>query len=198
MATCSVEGCDKPVDARGWCKKHVTRWYRTGDPLAKKPRPPSKSASVEELKARFRTKFDIRGECWIWRPGKNRYGSYHVGKHFEGRRLKPAHQASYLLHVGPTNGLHVLHKCDNDRCVNPEHLYLGTHQDNMKDRKDRGRSYRASGEANAAAKLTATNVIEMRQLRECGLTYTEIGRRFGVEKSTARRNCLGDSWSHIR
>lgn len=197
MSNCSVSGCDKEIHSRGMCSMHVTRWRRHGDPLGKKPRPPSKSASVEELRARFKTKFDIRGECWIWRPGKNRYGTYHVGTHFGGRRLKPAHQASYLLHVGPTNGLHVLHKCDNNRCVNPKHLYLGTHQDNMKDRKDRGRSYRASGEKNTSAKLSAGQVLAMRALNASGVSYSEIGRRFGISKTAARRNCNGQNWGHI-
>lgn len=165
MDNCSIQGCPNPVDCRDWCKMHVTRFYRNGDPLAVKSRMPRPPASIAQIRERFLSKIEKCGDCWIWMPGKNRYGTFHLGKAFGGHRLKPAHQASYLLHKGPIRGLHVLHQCDNDRCVNPSHLYLGTHQDNMRDRKLRQRTYRAAGELNASAKLTAAQVTEMRALR---------------------------------
>lgn len=154
-----------------------------------------KSGTLEE---RFWRKVQKRApdECWIF-PSTKRYGYMYVGKTAIPQH-RPAHQIAYILSVGPiTGGLHVLHRCDNHHCVNPAHLYLGTHQDNMLDRKERKRSYRSIGEANRAAKLTTEQILEMRALYASGMNFSELGRRFGTAKSTARRNCLGMSWKHL-
>jgi hypothetical protein len=72
----------------------------------------------------------------------------------DGKKIA-AHRVSWELHHGPiTGGLHVLHRCDNRKCVNPAHLFLGTHQDNMRDRDQKGRQARRPGELNPMAKLT--------------------------------------------
>jgi hypothetical protein len=76
------------------------------------------------------------------------------------------------------DGLFVLHICDNRKCCNPKHLYLGTHQDNIKDMVDRGRSL--SGENNNQSKLTEESVLKIRELYSTGnYTYKELGQIFG-------------------
>lgn len=78
----------------------------------------------------------ICGQCWLWTGGtyKTRGG---YGQ-FRGMR---AHRFSYLINIGEiVNDLYVLHKCDNVLCVNPDHLFLGTPQDNMTDKKQKGRA----------------------------------------------------------
>ena len=73
--------------------------------------------------------------CWEWQGGKNNVGYGFVR---DGKRMRTAHRVSYELHVGPiTNNLHVLHNCDNKKCINPNHLRLGTHSDNMTDKYER-------------------------------------------------------------
>lgn len=75
--------------------------------------------------------------CWEWNSSsqENEYGSLSVG----GRKVK-AHRFSWELHFGPiTGGLYVLHRCDNKRCVKPDHLFLGTNQDNILDASAKGR-----------------------------------------------------------
>jgi len=75
--------------------------------------------------------------CWLW-GGTNlmAYGAMY----FEGKQ-RYAHRVSYSLFKGPVpEGMSVLHKCDTPMCVNPDHLYLGTQQDNMKDKLVRGRN----------------------------------------------------------
>lgn len=84
---------------------------------------------------RFFDKFQITNTCWWWKTTKGQriYGEFGVN----GKRIK-AHRFSYVLFVGPIElGKHILHKreCGNPSCVNPLHLYMGTHQDNMDDKR---------------------------------------------------------------
>jgi DNA invertase Pin-like site-specific DNA recombinase len=88
----------------------------------------------------------------------------------------------------------VLHKCDNRQCVNPEHLYLGTHSDNMRDRKERARTTkgekagpvqypeRFKGSNNPASKLTEADVLTIRGRKERGDSYAAIARDYEVSK----------------
>lgn len=200
MAKCSIADCDRVVDCRGLCAMHLTRLRRHGDPFVKKRPRPQPGATLDELRARFLTRIAVEGECWRWMPGPGhrRYGSFHLGKHFPGRRIRPAHQASFLLHHGLIpDGLHVLHTCDNHRCVNPAHLYLGTHQQNMQDRKNRNRGFRGTGASNPSAKLSEADALEIQRLRREGMTYPEIGKRYGVSKNATRRICVGLNWKHL-
>lgn len=87
----------------------------------------------------------------------------------------------------------VMHKCDNPRCVNPEHLTLGTHKDNSHDRDKKGRA--AIGERAGRARLTAAQVLEIRS-RRWG-TNIELGKEFGVDPSCISDIMTRKSWKHI-
>lgn len=84
---------------------------------------------------RFWDKVDKSGDCWVWTASINKKG---YGWFKFGGRMMLAHRVSYELEIGEiTDGLLVLHRCDNPSCVNPEHLYLGDHDTNMADRVSR-------------------------------------------------------------
>lgn len=108
-----------------------------------------------------------------------------------------AHVASYIIHCDdvPT-GLSVLHTCDNGFCVNPEHLFLGTQQDNMDDKcaKDR----QAKGIDNGNAKLTEIQVIEIRAHLDRGDMYQkDIAKKYNVDPTTITNIKLRRQWRHI-
>ena len=102
-------------------------------------------------------------------------------------------------------GMCVCHHCDNRRCIEPSHLFLGTVGDNMRDMRAKGRGYtvpthlKARGEARPEARLTEAWVRAARAMRnEAGLTWKAIGAELGVHKMTARDAVIGKTWAHVR
>ena len=94
---------------------------------------------VKSLKERFEEKFYITPACWVWTACKTNRGYGRISNK-DAKHWELSHRVSYRLYVGEiTNSLHVLHTCDNPSCVNPAHLFLGTHTDNMRDRGQKGR-----------------------------------------------------------
>lgn len=114
-----------------------------------------------------------------------------------GLGIMKAHRVTFLF----TNGSlpeEVCHKCDNPLCINPEHLFAGTHQDNMRDMSVKGRFGVTRGERSGMAKLTTANVLEIRQLYATGNYYQyEIGERFGVSRSCIKNIINKQRWAHI-
>ena len=151
----------------------------------------SRWANVE---GRFWSKVDKRGpdECWEWTAS---VGSHGYGQIYGSGRRWTTHRFSWELHNGPvTDGdACVLHRCDNRRCVNPAHLFLGTHADNTQDCVRKGRF--AVGEANGSAKLDAADVSLMRFLRSIGARNKDLADWFGVSNSAASLVGLGKNWS---
>jgi hypothetical protein len=142
------------------------------------------------LAERFWLFVDKSDGCWEWRGFcvPDGYGRLKN----DGKQLK-AHRVSWELHNGPIpDGMWVLHHCDNRKCVRPDHLFLGTHQDNMDDMTTKGR--RPTCDSHGMAKLTREQVAAMRQARKEGLSYSEIGKAFGVHNTTAHRAVTGLTW----
>lgn len=106
-------------------------------------------------------------ECWIWqrasryKNGIKTYGCFNLGQH--GKRQLKAHRVAYFLARGPFDwNLHVLHQCDNPRCVNPAHLFLGTNLDNIRDRISKGR-YRRRTASKPIWKYSLSYKTELRK-----------------------------------
>jgi len=150
-----------------------------------------KHLSVEE---RFWFSVEKGSSCWEWQAAKNSHG---YGVIQANGKLCGAHRVSWELHNGPVpDGLSVLHHCDNRVCVRPDHLFVGTVVDNTNDMVAKGRQ--AQGTVHGSAKLTDRQVEAMRQARKEGLSYTEIGKAFGVHKTTARRAVIGLTWQQTQ
>jgi hypothetical protein len=131
--------------------------------------------------------------CWLWVGAilPDKYGTIRI----DGRTQK-AHRVSWELHRGQIpEGLFVCHKCDVRCCVNPDHLFLGTQQDNVNDmmRKGRGK-YAHAGAKNPQAKLTDADVIAIRSSRK---PYQTIAEQFGIATVTVGLVRRRITWRHV-
>lgn len=154
---------------------------------------------VYELPERLNRLADVRGpaDCWNWRSAtRNGYGRLMIGSRAAGtRRSVSAHRLAYEIHFGEIpSGLEVCHRCDNRRCINPAHLFVGTKQDNVDDREAKGRNKIMRGENNGNAKLDQAKIARMRELRASGMTFAGIAKLVGVDKKTAMRAIKGQSY----
>ena len=93
------------------------------------------------------------------------------------------HRVSYSFFKGDPKELFVCHTCDNKKCFNPEHLFLGTPADNSRDMRKKNRQHRPRGESNIFSKLQEKDVWEIRALLDKKITHKKIAEQFGVSRS---------------
>jgi len=141
-------------------------------------------SNEHDLWLRFihKVEVDVLTQCWNWTGAKQKYGYGTIG--YKNRYLK-AHRLSYEKFIGPIpassdsiHGTCVCHKCDNPSCVNPEHLFLATQRDNMKDMAQKRRSN---------FKLTLEERAEIISRLESGEKGSELAKLYKVHKSTIYR-----------
>jgi hypothetical protein len=132
--------------------------------------------------------------CWEWQ------GSYKSGYGFFGINGKEVatHRFSYELYNGPINdGLECCHSCDNSMCCNPEHLFLGTHSDNMQDMVSKGRANKNKGERHHKSSITESDVKNILVLLSSGVSMKKIHEELNISYRIIQRVCSGESWSHV-
>lgn len=126
--TCSIDGCDQPHKARGWCFKHYRRWRACGDPVGE-PRIGRPRGPMPLDPKRFWAKVEKTAECWVWKGAR---GHWLYGLIRWNGRTELAHRVSYELLVGPIpDGLVIDHLCRNTLCVRPDHLEPVTNAENV-------------------------------------------------------------------
>lgn len=135
--------------------------------------------------------------CWLggWMPTKKGYGN--TKKIIEGSIiLRGSHRISYYLHNGHFDySLCVCHSCDNPACVNPDHLFLGTKQENTEDMRIKGRANK--GSSRPIAKLRESDIPVIRDLIAQKLSGAKIGKIYNVDRGTIFAIKYGKSWSHV-
>lgn len=134
--------------------------------------------------------------CWLWTGALNSrgYGCIGVGTRDAGTVL--AHRLSWGLHRGPvTEGMEITHICDQPMCVNPAHLRMETHAENMVAMVQRGRS--ARGEHHGRVKLSEDQVRLTRRLRNDGLSQQAIADKFGVTRGAIKEIDRGANWAWL-
>lgn len=135
--------------------------------------------------------------CWPWTgpPGYHGYGDVGRGRRSEGHAH--AHRIAYELTHGPIpDKLYVCHRCDNRICCNPAHLFLGTHEDNQRDKVSKGRMTR--GENQWRSELTDEKVRQIRaRYASSGESQAELAAAFGVCRGTIEHVVQGLTWKHV-
>lgn len=126
--------------------------------------------------------------CWEWlgRLSDRGYGCFDTSAGRKSKKIFRAHRLAWVLVNGDIpSGMHVLHRCDNRACVNPAHLFLGTHDDNMRDMDAKGRrvSVAQHGQANGSHKITDHQASEIRGLAGT-MTQRKISELYGLDQST--------------
>ena len=147
-----------------------------------------------------KVKIDVSG-CWIWTGAEKGKG---YGYFWHNNKGNKAHRVSYELYVGGIpDGLFVCHKCDVRKCVNPDHLFLGTHQDNMADMQSKKpplppptpmeEMYKGQ------KKLTINDVLKIKDLLIEGSTpFTQIAKMYGISRRAIYDIRKGHTWAWVK
>jgi hypothetical protein len=193
MAVCKIDGCSRKTVGRGLCGNHYNKFMKYGDPLATRPKGP-KPGSGRPILERFWECVNKTNGCWEWMGycDPQGYGRLNIDN-------VPvlAHRISWELHYGPiTPKQLVCHKCDNPKCVNPDHFFLGDQAANNADKHAKGRfRYGVSrGEAHGCSKLTEAQVREI--LASSGKSE-DVAALYGVSGRTIREIRNRTTWRHL-
>lgn len=140
-------------------------------------------------------KMNDENNCWEWIGSKNNkgYGVFGING-----KMKLSHRIIYEKHKGKIpNGLLVLHKCDNTKCCNPEHLYLGNQLTNMDDMHKRNRDNKAHGETHVRAKMSEKEVKEIRYKFNQGMTILKLSQLYPISYHSIWCICRNKTWKHV-
>lgn len=180
FSKCNVECCVNP--------KHFNCGTRKGNVLQ----------IDKETIARFWNKVAPKDKhgCMDWLGTKQKSGHGTFNDHTGTGRQVRAHRFSYILHFGEIpEGMCVLHKCDRGQCVAPDHLFLGTQDDNMKDMAKKKRS--CLGSRNGQSKLTEKQVKEIRNINYSDMKRQEIADLYGITANHVTRLRASGRWNHL-
>lgn len=141
----------------------------------------------------------VASGCWEWQRCLKPRGYGHVG--YRGRTVY-AHRAMLAMAQGIEidNTLDCCHRCDNRRCVNPDHLFWGTRHANMQDAVSKGRmpkGWKVRGEDCGSSKLTEADVRAIRGMTADGSTKAELAQRFNCDRTTISHIIRGKTWTHV-
>lgn len=190
---CKEDDCYKPLKAKGWCSMHYYRFTVHGDPSVTLKVYGLDRSNVDAVKAYLDARSVDVGGCRVWNTDNtsNRYGWVS-----SGNINQSAHSLSYEINVGSIpDGMNVLHRCDNGLCIRPEHLFLGSHAENMADKVAKGRQVK--GDRVNTSKLNEEAVIEIRRRLSDGDGHRDIALEYNVDESTIRAIRDGKTWKHL-
>lgn len=141
----------------------------------------------------LRSTTDSSTGCLNWNLSTDAAGYGRFG------RAGYAHRGMWVAVNGPVpDGMFVCHRCDNRRCINPDHLFLGTHAENMADMVRKGRSNKAKGSAAGPSKLAEQDVSIIKWCLDAGVGQVKLAKLYGVSRQAITRINTGTSWKHVK
>ncbi len=175
------------------------------------------SSSRRHTPETFWNRIEKTEGCWIWHGDTQKYGYGRLNYH---RKLYLAHRLAWILTNGPIpKGKYVLHRCDNPPCCNPDHLYIGTPADNVRDMIERNRMARGDskhvkkgldhyyhktpekrlrGERHGMSKLNEAAVLSIRdRFARKEASAIQLGKEYGVDRSLIYMVAKRQIWSHV-
>lgn len=146
-----------------------------------------------------RVEIDKITGCWNWKLSVGSHGYGNTKYCGIKNTFSCAHRLSYFAHKGNIGNNHVLHTCDNRKCCNPEHLYLGNDKDNARDRISRGRHKNGGnkGEEIGTSKITEMQVKEIKIRLMKGETPYQISKDYPIGKDAIYHIKWGRRWKHV-
>jgi HNH endonuclease len=175
-----------------FCSFECRKWDRC------KGRKKNSELTGEENLSRIKKYFDKyavkQEECWDWKGiiDSTGYTVLGIRPHIKG------HRASWIIHKGPIPiGMNVCHSCDNRKCTNPEHLWIGSQKENIQDKIKKGRANTPKGSDLKQAKLKEEDVEYIKILLIEGLTCGDIARYYEVSRKIISRIKNGETWKHV-
>lgn len=139
-------------------------------------------------------------ECWLWnkKVGRKKKGNNPTARFNINKKLYYSIRVGYYLFHGiDPKDLCVCHFCNNSLCLNGNHMYLATHEQNTRDAARDGLYNPARGENNGLAKLTQEKVIEIRRLKSLGIETWYIAEKFNISETTTRKIINRKAWVHV-
>jgi transposase-like protein len=145
---------------------------------------------------KFWSQVDTSVNCWLWKAGRDG-GGYGRFKILGVSRL--AHRVAFTMATGPIPaGLNVCHRCDVPACVRPDHLFLGSQLDNMRDCSAKGRTVGSHGTLSGMAKLTDATALEiLEKYATTTVSKSQLARDYGISESSIRKLIRRDTWRHL-
>jgi predicted XRE-type DNA-binding protein len=152
--------------------------------------------TVAELIPFIKQRIKIRGECWAWTGAKTKsgYPTIKVGRGRANAKTQAVHRLmwEHFYQQEIPDGMFVMHSCDTPSCVNPLHLSIGTHAENMADMSQKGRA------RSGLAKLDADSIQAAQRLRSVGMMHKDIANEIGVSRSSVTKLLNGQSYRAVQ
>lgn len=190
---CGCGGLIPIRDARGRPRRFVRghgSFVQRGKPRRGTPR--VYPLSVEQ-RLQQRIAYEPNSGCWLWMGRMDRNG---YGVMINRGRLLWAHRAAWQVWRGEIpDGMRICHRCDTPACINPDHHFLGTQRDNIRDASRKGRM--ACGERQGNAKLKSADVIAIRELAAQGVYQRKIAAQFGITQPAVSEIVSRRKWRHL-